>query len=139
SPSPYLKAVIMSSTYPRRIVASTVWSFRFTYRAAPVLMGCTAVFTLLLGLVPSAQVLLIERLAVSVDHGPRKQAYVWALLTGLLTAGYLAAEHVMYALQRMTQIVATAAARVQIAESYASLDPVEIVDQEVPEHRPRRA
>ncbi|WP_058234652.1 ATP-binding cassette domain-containing protein [Devriesea agamarum] len=92
-------------------------------------MTITVIVTLVTALVPSAQVILVGKLTDAVGAGDSAGATLWAVVTGVVVAGYLALQQVMYAVQRMTQVVLTADMSVQVDRVLSGLEPIDIADQ----------
>jgi ATP-binding cassette subfamily B protein len=114
-----------------RVLRSCRFALAESYRSAPVLSVCAWVITLVLSVVPAAQVLLVSNMTDAIVAGDTRSALLWAVLTAIAVAGLLGLQQVMYALQRMTQIAMTRRAMAHIGQTSAGLRPSEISDPEV--------
>ncbi|MFT4234250.1 MAG: ABC transporter ATP-binding protein [Microbacterium sp.] len=104
------------------------WSIRLAFRVAPWLMSLTVLITVLLGVVPSLQVLLIERMSQGVLDGDVAAATTAAVLSGVTVGGYLGIQQVMYALQRMIQVEIQPELQRMLSATLSRLQPSDIGD-----------
>lgn len=111
------------------LLDSCSWSVRNAFSICPALSVMATLVTVLISLVPSAQTVFVSQMVSHLsDPG---QAMLWACATGFVVAGYLAAQQIMYTVQRMVQISIGSRCHERIDHVYASLDPREIADSQV--------
>ena len=111
------------------LIDSCCWSVRNAFSTCPALSLIATVVTVLISLVPSAQTVFVSRMVSHIADPGR--AMFWACATGLVVAGYLAAQQIMYTVQRMVQISVGTRCHERIDHVYAALDPREIANPDV--------
>lgn len=114
---------------PLHVLASCGWSVRNAFSTCPVLSTIATLMTVAISLVPSAQTVFVSRMVSHIEDGGT--ALAWACATGLVVAGYLAAQQIMYTVQRMVQISIGADCYKRIDHVYAGLEPRRIADPAV--------